>query len=117
MSRGPDLVPVTAPGAFNARSWTNVSGSYYSFTVTPSPGAPIALTELDFDGLRTATRPTNLALRSSLDGFAADLATFSLPTPDSFAHFTAALGGPFQNLTNAVEFRIYASNAADANGA
>src|SRR5207249_10887925 len=73
--------------------------------------------ELDFDGLRTATGPTNLALRSSLDGFVADLAAFSLPTPDSLAHFTAALGGPFQNLTNAVEFWMYASNAADANGA
>src|SRR5439155_18782519 len=117
ISRGSGLVPVTAAGAFNSRSWTTASGPYYSFTITPNPGAPIALTELDFDGLRTATGPTNLALRSSLDGFAADLATFSLATPDSLAHFTAALGGPFQNLTNAVEFRIYASNAADANGA
>src|SRR5207249_7963414 len=117
MSRGPDLVPVTAPGAFNARSWTNVSGSYYSFTVTPNPGAPIALTELDFDASRTATGPTNLALRSSLDGFAADLAAFSLPTANSLDHFTATLGAAFQNLTDPVEFRIYGFDAADANGA
>src|SRR5438552_2538987 len=52
-----------------------------------------------------------------MNNFATDLAAFSLSTPNALTHFTAALGVAFQNLTNQVEFRIYASGATDANGA
>src|SRR4029434_3982375 len=92
LSGGTGLYPGASGGAFSARSWTTASGPYYSFTITPNIGAPITLTGLDFDAQRTATGPGNLALRSSLDGFTVDLATFSLPDPDTLVHFTASLG-------------------------
>src|SRR4030095_12400094 len=91
MSRGPGLDPVLASGAFNSRFWTTASGPYYSFSITPNVGTPTTLTALDFDAQRTTTGPGNLALRSSLDGFATDLATFSLSKPDTLVHFAATL--------------------------
>ena len=101
-----------APAA-SSPEWTSTAfdpNLYYTFTLTSS--APVRLLGLSFDlQSPTAGGPTNFAVRSSADGFAANLAAGTLTA--SFARQTVALnalaaaGQPF-------EFRIYGFGASDS---
>jgi putative Mn2+ efflux pump MntP len=56
------------------------------------------------------------ALRSSRDGFAADLQTFATHTAIATSLSELTLGAVFANVAVAVEFRIYAFGASAAAG-
>ena len=86
------------------------AAQYFQFTFAPNAGSALNLTSLVFDAARGGnTAPRGFALRSSLDAFATDVATNSIPTIDpDYTNYNIDLTGPmFQSLTSATTFRIY----------
>lgn len=74
-SAGSNAVATAAAGALS----TNLSTAF-QFTLTPGPGYRLRLTALAFGSRGTGTGPRAFCLRSSADGFAADLAAGALET-------------------------------------
>ena len=90
-------------GAFNA-----ATNAYFEFSLTPASGFNGSLSALGFGTRRTTTGPTSMSLRSSLDGFASSLATFSAPANSTWTYQTATLGTPLTSAEDqAVTFRLF----------
>lgn len=70
-----------ASGAGNAGIAARTGGfdpetsAYFEFTLTPAPGHQVFLSGMAFATRSTATGPREIAIRSSLDGFAVDVAS------------------------------------------
>lgn len=98
---------------------TAVSGnSYTSITITPDPGKTMSLTSLTFKVARGgASTPRGWGIRSSVDSYAANVATADAvtqrPTWDDITVDLSA--AEFQNLTSAVTFRFYIYAPSNAN--
>jgi hypothetical protein len=84
------------------------NNQYFQFTVTPETGFELDLSSLTFDATSN-TPPSGWVLRSSLDGFATDLATADVPT--SFPTLTPVsidlTGAAFQAISSAVSQRSW----------
>jgi len=90
-------------------SWGTVfnSGKYYEFTVTPATGYTLSSSTLTFDILRSGAGATNATVRSSADGYAADLITaFTVGTGSASKSVTLG-GASFTTQTTPITFRIY----------
>jgi len=110
---------VTPPSAFYARTSVltpNESGAvaandYLSFTLGPQPGSVLNFTGLSLWFNLTAgnTLTGSVVVRSSLDGFASDLARRTVlgSNANQFTLVTNSLGPAFSNLATQVEFRFY----------
>ena len=120
MSRGAGVTPSTAADAFSASGWTTAAAldasDYFSFTVTPAAGNAMNLRTLQLDERRSATGIRSGAVRSSLDGFATDLALFTVPDDTLTRTQTIPLPAQFQSLAAPVEFRIFGFQAEAAGG-
>lgn len=105
----PTVAQVNPPTTLTAAD--AVAGDeYFSFTVTPTAGATLDLTDLTFDAARGGGgTPRGWEVRSSVDGFASSLGTADIPTArPALTSFSVNLGAAsFDNLTSAVEFRFY----------
>ena len=111
MSRGPGVVPSPAIDAFSASAWTTGAvldpGDFYRFTVAPAAGTALNLFALALDERRSATGIRSWSVRSSLDGFASDLAVVAVPDDTVFRTQRIALPAAFRGVTAAVEFRVF----------
>ena len=121
MTRGSGLTASGAAGAFSSSGWTTgVStdpNDYYAFALTPNAGFSMTLTQLMLDEKRSLTGIRNWVVRSSLDSFSSDLATFSVPDDDlTRTGQTINLSASFASLTSVTEFRIYGFGAEGAAG-
>lgn len=129
-------------GATNADNvYANLTGSidlanYVQVTVTPNAGTTYDLTGITFTHQRSGTGVRTYAVRSSADGYAANLpasinpanAELSVQAGNIFFRVTDAtttaqngstitLSGPsFTGLTTAVTFRVYGFNAEASGG-
>lgn len=131
-------------GALNADdTYTNYTGSldpanYYEVTVTPNAGSSLSLSQITFDMRRSGTGPRNYAVRSSADGYAANLPASINPMNSNltveagnvfFWAFDATVnttnqlgstitlsGASFTSTTSAITFRVYAWNAEASGG-
>lgn len=86
------------------------NNQFFQFTATPDAGFELDLTNLTFDAARGGfSTPRGWVLRSSLDGFATDIATATIPTAEpTLTPFLIDLSGPaFQDVASAMTFRIY----------
>jgi Family of unknown function (DUF5689)/Secretion system C-terminal sorting domain/Endonuclease/Exonuclease/phosphatase family len=113
LSTGTITYPNSVSGqAISGSSWSTSSTltKYFQFTITPDASFSISLSDITFDSQVSATGPTAWALRSSVDGYAANLATGANPT--ALASQTANLGTAIQNKTTAVTFRLYGYSAS-----
>jgi hypothetical protein len=98
-------------GALN----TAASGSaYFEFTLTPSAGYTVTLTAIQFGSRSTSTGPAAYTLRSSADGYAADIVAGTLPitSPAAWALQTPATFVSTSPIGTAVTYRIYGYNGA-----
>jgi hypothetical protein len=94
--------------------WTDAN-TFLSCTVQAADGFEIQLASLVFDqSALAATAPTTWRVRSSLDGFTADLATGTVSTNPTFTEHTVDLTGTTVSSTP-VEFRWYGTGATHAN--
>jgi hypothetical protein len=87
---------------------------FFTFTLTVDAGFAADLTALTFYSNRNSQGPTAWAVRSSLDAFAADLASGPNGETDADLSAAAALRTVTLNLssvTGSIEFRIYAFDA------
>lgn len=109
------LTGETGGYAIRDTAWnTDYFSHYFTFTLRIAAGAQAHLSSLSFAALRGATGPTRWAVRSSLDGFATDLAGGDRPLADAWADSTISLG--LDLLSGEITFRIYACDAETSAG-
>jgi hypothetical protein len=88
---------------------------YLQFSLTPNSGHELSLSGISLNIRRSTTGtaagsgPNNWSIRSSLDGFATDIATGGLALSTS-PTLTVALGTAFASLSTTVTFRLYGFN-------
>ncbi|MES2431393.1 MAG: T9SS type A sorting domain-containing protein [Bacteroidota bacterium] len=108
-------------GGFAARTGainTGASGSaYLEFTLTPAAGNKVSLTGITFGSRSTGTGPAAFTLRSSLDGYTADLATGSLSTGSTWAFYTPTTTISTSATATAITYRMFGYNGTGSPGA
>lgn len=93
---------------------------YLEFTLTPNAGYTLNLSSLDLNIRRSTTGtpsgsgPRAWALRSSLDGFAANIAAQTLSTTPTTV--SIPLGGIYTNLPSSITFRLYGYDVYNTSG-
>lgn len=109
------------------------TGKYYEVTITPKYANSLTLTKLNFLFKRDSSGVRTFAVRSSLDGFAANLPAsispankalkvqtgnvfFSFYDTDSLQKGSTITLSNFKNLITPVTFRIYGWNAENTDG-
>lgn len=86
------------------------NNSYFYLTLTPDTGYELDLTSLTFNVARGGvSTPRGFGIRTSVDSYAADLATADITTvnPTWTAVNISLTGAAFQALTSAITFRFY----------
>lgn len=124
---GPGVTPTSNANRFGGNAWFNtgytnpstiadaVGGNeYIEFTVTPNAGFSFTPTSFVFNWDKSGTGPQNVVLRSSADGYVADLGTVA-PTGAITVQNTITISG-LTNLTTATTFRLYGYGATGAAG-
>jgi hypothetical protein len=91
-----------------ALSVTN--SSYFTFTLTPDATNTLRVTGLSFGSRSTSTGPLAFCVRSSLDDFAADLATGTLANNEKWALKSVAFAAFSQMPGTSMTLRIYGYN-------
>jgi len=109
----------TASGSFNlifsakGGALDTGSSSYLAVTLTPAAGYSGTVNTIGFGSRSTATGPTTLSLRSSADGYAADVASFSPSTTSNWAYFTNSFVNPVQfSSSSPLTLRLYGSGGS-----
>ena len=122
MGRGTGVSPSSAAGTFSANAWSTGGldlDDFFTFSLTPNPGFKMTLTQVQMDERRSGTGIRDWSLRSSLDSFASDIgAVFSVPdnTSTRTDQSIDLTGGLFDDLSSAIEFRVYGYNAEAGSG-
>jgi len=103
---------------FRADNWTTAAtinlGQYFEVTITPTGGNRMDFTSFVFDYNMTMSAPNQYALRSSVDGYAANLgAATGVNNSSGTANIDIS---SLSNQTGAVTFRIYGWEAVAAVG-
>ena len=103
----------TTANRYNATSWNTASidtTAYFTFTLTPNSGKQINFTSFVYTGQASATGPTSFAFRSSLDF------TLDIGTPTATGTTISLSDAAYQNISSAIEFRLYGWGASDSTG-
>ncbi len=111
---GAGIAGTNANNRYNANGWNTGAldaTAYFTFTLTPNPGGFINLTSFVYISQASGTGPTSFRFRSSLDGFAADIAS-----PIATGATIDLSGATYQNLGSAIEFRLYGYGASAGTG-
>ncbi|WP_264510953.1 YDG domain-containing protein [Flavobacterium sp. N1719] len=88
---------------------------YYQFTVTPNAGYQFTPTSLSFVWDRSGTGPSSIAIRSSINNYATDIAVLNGVTASTSA-FNSLVMSSLGDVQSATTFRVYAYNATGAAG-
>lgn len=112
---------VGASGTFNAGAavfvapLSTASSTYFEFTVTPQAGYNVTLSALSFGSRSTNTGPQAYTLRSSTDGFTANVATGTLVNNSVWVLLNPTLlTNPTSNAP--IVFRLYGHSGAGVPG-
>ncbi len=121
ISRGAGLTAATNGDRFNATGWAATSianaisgNDYMEFSLNFNDTHSFSIDDIAFNWQRSSTGPRELALRSSLDSYAANIQTFTILDNTGTQTFTATLGGAtYSGLERDVTFRFYGWAEAD----
>ncbi|GIZ09920.1 T9SS sorting signal type C domain-containing protein [Flavobacterium sp. UMI-01] len=122
IGRGSGINGNTGANRYNARDWNLIAldtNDYFEFILTPNNGYRMTLSSLEFKAQVSAVAgPTFFALRSSLDGYVANISTpLILATGTEITPTPIDLSSPqFQDLTTAIHFRLYAWGGSSTTG-
>lgn len=112
----------------------DTTSKYYQVTITPDVAKLIDLSTLSFTIQRSATGPRQCFVRTSLDGYAANIGTLSVSPADANLSVVATnkfqlvdqsissgsclvtFGAGFTNISTPITFRFYAINAEATGG-
>ncbi|HXO74018.1 MAG TPA: hypothetical protein VN824_02285, partial [Puia sp.] len=106
-----------ATGGNNAGAAANIGAfrpdttTYFEWTLTPAAGVSVGVSQINFGSRSTGTGPLAYDIRTSLDNFAAAVASAPLANNSTWAllsNTTSLAGTPGQAIT----IRIYAYNGA-----
>jgi hypothetical protein len=105
--------PASGSNNFGTAAYLNAlntaTSTYFEFTITPASGT-FPLQEIAFGSRSTNTGPQSWTLRSSADGYVADLISpGSFPNDSAWQYYTAPLTTVFTS-SSATTFRIYGYN-------
>ncbi|MFN8289717.1 MAG: T9SS type A sorting domain-containing protein [Chitinophagaceae bacterium] len=127
LTLGAGITPASSSNRFGGSSWRDAGNAnpntlaeaiagndYIEFIVTPNSGVNYTVTSFIFLWQSSATGPRNLTLRSSADGFTANLATVSFSSPTLASH-TMNISG-LSNQSAAITFRLYGYGATSFAG-
>jgi len=89
---------------------------YFEFTLTPNSGYAISVSGISFYGRGNGTRPQDFAIRTSDDGYAANIASGTGVFSGSACVATNGTFSTPVQTTDAVTFRIYLFNAGNGAG-
>jgi len=91
------------------------SSSFLALTLTPATGYSGTVTAIGFGSRSTPSGPTTLSLRSSGDGYATDVASFSALTNGTWAYFTNSFSTSVSiSSSSPLTLRLYGSGASTA---
>jgi hypothetical protein len=119
LTRGSGVTASAGANSIAATGWSLGAidlNDYFELTLTPDAGQELALTSIDFSERRSGTGIRDIAVRTSLDSFGANVATFNVPDDTLVRRQTVGFGVSFANLTAPVTVRIYGFNAEAATG-
>jgi hypothetical protein len=91
--------------------------AYFEFTLTPGTDYSAQLTSITFASRSTSTGPQAYAVRSSADGYAANIGSGTISNNATWAFTTAAIDPLNTGLGEEVTFRIYGFNGTGSPGA
>ncbi|MBL0013997.1 MAG: choice-of-anchor D domain-containing protein [Flavobacterium sp.] len=114
---GSVVAPAGNLNRFGGNNWAIgalSTSNYIQFTVTPNSGFSFTPTSFVFSWDRSASGPSNVALRSSVDGYVADLGTVAVAASLNTGYSISIAG--LNNLTTATTFRLYGYGATGATG-
>ena len=117
MTRGAGLtIPSATNYAFNSSGWTGEATDYVQFGFNVTSGYQVNLSDLYFGTKVSATGPTQLFVKTSLDGYTATIATINQDNA----------GGTYKNpdvnlsslgpVTGDFYIRFYGTGATSGNG-
>jgi len=112
-----------ASGTFNAGisatpGSLNIStSSFFEFTLTPTTGFHLDVTSFQLGSRSTGTGPITLSLRSNLDGFGSDLASFTVTNTSAWAQSGPVALSFIGPDDQAVTFRVYGSGGSNTSSA
>lgn len=98
------------------------SSAYFAISLSNTSSYALSVVSIGFGARSTSSGPAAYALRSSLDGYATDIAggTGSIPTTSTWAYYTSAFSTPVEILAGGgVQFRLfgYGGTALNLNNA
>lgn len=117
MQRGSGVEASPIQGGFGAAGWTKAAApdqrQFFEFTIAPDAGWSLNLHSLTVTEKRIGSGAREWSVRSSLDGFAQDLARFQTTPSEGAAGMPSvvALGSEFVGLKQAVTFRLFGFSA------
>lgn len=117
ITRGSGVTAGSNSGRFNSSAWSTGgldANDYVEFTITPNSNKKFSITSVVMLHQRSGTGPIGFAIRSSIDSYAADLATSS--GTDVTSTQTATFTFTQSDLTTATTYRIYAYSAESSGG-
>jgi hypothetical protein len=120
VSRGDGVGISNNAGRFNGNNWTEedlpaaiAANDYFTWTIEAEAGFQFSVTNVSFNFQRSGTGGTDWALRSSLDSFSTNLASFTALGNSSQSVDLTAAG--IEDETS-VEFRFYGWGGSGAAG-
>ena len=114
ISRGAGIAGAAGDDRYNATGWNSPTfdvNDYFEFTLNPNSGAAINFLNFSYTAQASATGPTSFVLRSSVDGFIANIGT---PTATGVTIGLSAAA--YQGIIAPITFRIYGWAASSTTG-
>ncbi|BBO35601.1 beta strand repeat-containing protein [Lacipirellula parvula] len=120
IGHGAGATGTSANDRYAANSWNTTSldnTAYFDWTLSPSSGFSIDFASLTGNWQRSSTGPSSYSLRSSLDGYGADLVTGSIGGSGTAEAFNLSLASATLNSVVApITFRLYAWGTTNSGG-
>lgn len=115
----------SASGSFNAQAaaigntFASGTSAYFAFTLTNNAPYPMTVQSVGFGSRATNSGPATFSIRSSLDGFAANVATVAgvPPTSEAWAYYNVLLSLPLEIPSGqSATMRLYGSDGTASAG-
>ena len=119
IGRSSGITGYNATNRYNASDWNNEEfddDKYFYFTISPQANYHIEFISFEFTSRRSSTGPTQIEIRSSIDEYETNIGNASFTSTNETSTTISLTDDIFQNITEPVEFRMYAWGASGNTG-
>ena len=112
ITAGPSITLISTASEYNAKGWNAgaISNAYFEFTITPNSGCNINFVSFVYTSTNGAGGPSSFAIRSSIDGFVANIGA-----PNATGTTISLAAAAYQNISSSITFRFYGWGATSGN--